>query len=71
VAYDYIQKALPLLEVTDAATAANAKNLANSYRAVFPTAEECFFAELKEGSTYTIDCGAARGLSTRVRYRAQ
>uniref|UniRef100_UPI0040568E34 tetratricopeptide repeat protein n=1 Tax=Alistipes sp. TaxID=1872444 RepID=UPI0040568E34 len=71
VAYDLVQKALPLLEVTDAAVAANAKTLANSYRSVFPTAEECFFAELKEGATYTINCGLAKGMSTRVRYRAQ
>ena len=71
VAYDILQKAIPLLEVTDAAVAANAKTLANSYRAVFPTAEECFFAELKEDSTYTINCGFAKGLTTRVRYRAQ
>jgi len=71
VAYDILQKAIPLLEVTDAAVATNAKNLANSYRSVFPTAEECFFAELKEGATYTINCGLAKGLSTKVRYRAQ
>lgn len=71
VAYDYIQKALPLLEVTDVAVAANAKKLADSYRSVFPTAEECFFAELKEGTTYTINCGLAKGLTTQVRFRAQ
>ena len=71
VAYDLVQKALPLLETTDAAVAANAKSLANSYRSVFPTAEECFFAELKEGATYTVNCGLAKGMSTRVRYRAQ
>ena len=71
LAYDLVQKALPLLEATDAAVAANAKNLANSYRSVFPTAEECFFAELKEGATYTIGCGLAKGLTTKVRYRAQ
>ncbi len=71
LAYDLVQKALPLLEVTDAAVAANAKSLANSYRSVFPTAEECFFAELKEGATYTIGCGLAKGLTTKVRYRAQ
>lgn len=69
VAFDYIQKALPLLEVTDASIAAKAKSLAGSYRASFPTAEECFFAELKEGSGFTIPCGLARGISTRVRYR--
>ena len=71
LAYDLLQKAIPLLEVTDAAVATNAKNLAASYRAVFPTAEECFFAELKEDAPYTITCGLGKGLSTRVRYRAQ
>ena len=67
----FANNAIPLLEVTDAAVATNAKNLANSYRSVFPTAEECFFAELKEGATYTINCGLAKGLTTKVRYRAQ
>ncbi len=71
IAYDLLQKAIPLLEVTDAAVAANAKNLANSYRSVFPTAEECFFAELNNGVNYTINCGLAKGLTTKVRYRAQ
>ena len=71
VGYDYIQKAIPLLEVTDASLAEKAKQLARSYRSVFPTAEECFFAELKEGAAYTVPCGLARGMSTRVRYRAQ
>jgi tetratricopeptide (TPR) repeat protein len=71
LAYDLVQKSIPLLEVTDASVATNAKNLAKSYRSVFPTAEECFFAELKEGASYTIGCGLAKGLSTRVRYRAQ
>ncbi len=70
-AYDLVQKSLPLLEQTDAAVATNAKSLAASYRSVFPTAEECFFAELKEGADYTIDCGLAKGKSTKVRYRAQ
>ena len=69
VAYDFLQKALPLLEVTDAAVAAQAKNLATSYRSVFPTAEECFFAELNNGAGYTVGCGLAKGISTRVRYR--
>ncbi|MBR2325910.1 MAG: enzyme of heme biosynthesis [Alistipes sp.] len=70
-AYDLVQQAIPLLEVTDAAVAANAKNLANSYRSVFPTTEECFFAELKEGDPYVLTCGSAKGKTTKVRYRAQ
>ena len=71
VAYDLVQKAIPMMEVAGISQAEAAKNLANSYRSVFPTAEECFFAELKEGATYTLGCGLAKGLSTRVRYRAQ
>ena len=69
VAYDLIYKALPLLEVTDQSVAAKARQLATAYRGSFPSAEECFFAELKEGSTYTVNCGLVRGISTRVRYR--
>ena len=69
VAYDYITKAIPLLEVTDASLAAQAKSLAGSYRAAFPSAEECFFAELNNGAGYTVGCGLAKGISTRVRYR--
>lgn len=69
VAYDLLAKAIPLLQVTDASLAVEAKKIAGSYRASFPTAEECFFAELKEGSGYTVNCGLARGMSTRVRYR--
>ena len=71
VAYDFLQKALPLLEMTDASVASQARNLADSYRSVFPTAEVCFFAELNEGATYRINCGLAKGLTTKVRYRAQ
>ena len=71
VAYDFVQKSIPLLEVTDASLAEKAKQLAKSYRSAFPTAEECFFAELKEGATYTVDCGLVKGMTTKVRYRAQ
>ncbi len=71
VAYDYVQKAIPLMEAAGISQAESAKSLANSYRSVFPTAEECFFAELKEGANYTITCGLAKGLATRVRYRVQ
>ena len=71
IAYDYVQKAIPLMEAAGIPQVEAAKSLANSYRSVFPTAEECFFAELKDGSTYTIGCGLAKGLTTKVRYRAQ
>lgn len=71
VAYDLIQKALPLLEANDQDRVEAAQQLASAYRAAFPTAEECFFNELQEGSTYSVNCGFASGVSTRVRFRAQ
>ena len=68
-AYDLIQKALPLLEAQDAERVEAANQLAAAYRAAFPTKEECFFNELAEGSTYTVNCGFAQGVATRVRSR--
>ena len=69
VAYDLIQKALPLLEAQDAARVDAANQLAAAYRGAFPTKEECFFNELADGSTYTVNCGFAQGVATRVRPR--
>ena len=71
VAYDMLQKAIPLLEAQNEnpELAANAKTLAASYRRAFPSAEECFFNELKEGATYTVNCGFAAGMTTKVRCR--
>lgn len=43
--------------------------IANSYKANFPTQEACFFAEMPEGSTYTVTCGFAAGIVTTVRFR--
>ncbi len=71
VAYDMLQKAIPLLEGDYPEFAANAKSLAATYRSAFPTTEECFFNELSEGSTYTVNCGFVSGVPTKVRYRAQ
>lgn len=71
VAYDLIQKALPLLEAQDPDRVEAAQQLATAYRTAFPTKEECFFNELAEGSTYTVNCGFAQGVSTRVRPRVQ
>ena len=68
-AYDLVSKAIPLLEQTDAKVAAQARSLAGSYRSAFPSGEECFFAELANGASYTIGCGLAKGKTTRVRYR--
>ena len=68
-AYDVMNRAIPLLEKTDASLAANARKLAGSYRSAFPSGEECFFAELNNGAGYVIGCGLAKGKSTTVRYR--
>ena len=71
VAYDLIQKALPLLEVSDPERVEAAKQLAAAYRAAFPTSEECFFNEVADGSLFTVNCGFAQGVSTTVRSRAK
>ena len=71
VAYDLIQKALPLLEVSDPERVDAAKQLAVAYRAAFPTSEECFFNEVADGSLFTVNCGFAQGVSTTVRSRAK
>lgn len=68
LAYDLMQEAIPdLSEYPD--SQASAKELAQRYRAAFPSKEDCFFHELKEGSVYSIKCGAAAGRTTTVRYR--
>ena len=69
VAYDMLQKAIPMLETQQPDLVENAKTLAASYRRAFPSTEECFFNELKEGSSYTVNCGYASGMTTRVRCR--
>lgn len=73
VAYDLLQKAIPLLEASPetAVHVDTAKKLAGAYRAAFPTKEECFFNELNDGSTYVVNCGYARGIATAVRPRVQ
>jgi hypothetical protein len=60
-------EALPDGEGVD--TAANARKLAATYRTVFPTLEECFFRELREGGSYVVNCGFVRGVTTEVRPR--
>ena len=70
VAYDVMNKAVQNLD-SDPDTKAAAQEAMGRYRRSFPTQEECFFNELKEGSGYTVNCGVARGKSTTVRYRPQ
>ncbi len=70
VAYDMMQKAAQLLG-DDPKLAENAKDMAVRYRAAFPTKEECFFNEVKEGESFVVSCGYASGVPTIVRYRAE
>ena len=68
VAYDTMAKALELLPA-DSEYAAPARASLSQFRNRFPTSEECFFNEAKEGSRYTVSCGTAAGQSTTVRFR--
>lgn len=68
VAYDTMAQAVSRLE-NEPKYFETARKALNSYRAHFPTSEECFFNELKEGARYTVTCGLANGISTTVRPR--
>ena len=68
VAYDVMSQAANLL-ADDATYGPAARTMASNYRAHFPSAEELFFNELREGSRYTVTCGPASGISTTVRAR--
>ena len=68
VAYDTMARAVELLQ-NDADYLPRAKQQLASYRSYFPTNEELFFNEVKEGSRYTISCGLASGIATTVRAR--
>ena len=70
VAYDTMLKAVQNLD-SEPDKKADAEQSLSRFRRSFPTQEECFFNELKEGSSYTVNCGVARGKSTVVRYRPQ
>lgn len=67
-AYDTMSQAASLLE-NDPEYLPTAQSALRTYRTHFPTSEECFFNELKEGQRYTVSCGTAAGVSTTVRYR--
>ena len=71
-AYDTMSQAVELLQ-NDAEAADSylptAKQLLSGYRGRFPSGEELFFNEVSEGSSYTVKCGLAAGVTTRVRAR--
>lgn len=67
-AYDTMARAIELLP-SDSEYVAPAKSSLSVFRNHFPTSEECFFNEAKEGSRYTVSCGTAAGVATTVRFR--
>lgn len=67
-AYDTMAKAVELLQ-DDPDYLQTAKTSLAAFRSRFPTSEECFFNELKEGARYTVNCGTAAGIQTTVRAR--
>ena len=71
VAYDTMAKAVELLQNSEDGESylPTAKTALSGYRNRFPTSEECFFNEVKEGGRYTVTCGLASGNATTVRAR--
>lgn len=69
VAYDTIVSALSNFSSSEQSYVAPAESMRSSFAAHFPTAEEAFFQELTEGSTYKVNCGLVHGVNTRVRTR--
>ncbi len=69
VAYDVMESAVRNFTPAES----DYKNIAQqslvAYRNNFPSQEECFFKELKEGDSYMLECGMANGISTSVRIR--
>ncbi len=68
VAYDTMTKAVALLE-NDPEYIDAAKKSQASFRASFPSQEDCHMLDLKPGDSYRVDCGLAAGTMTTVRYR--
>lgn len=67
-AYDTMAKAVNYLtEEDELSYGQNARASLAAFRSRFPTSEECFFNELKEGDRYTVNCGVASGVVTTVR----
>ncbi len=65
-AYDAMARAVELLP-QESEYYQPARISMTAYRNRFPSSEECFFNELKEGAHYTITCGTASGIVTTVR----
>ncbi len=68
-AYDLMAIAIANFTADEAEYKSIAQQILNSYPAYYPSAEECFFREVKEGEPFTINCGIATGAKTTVRIR--
>ncbi|MFI3259886.1 MAG: enzyme of heme biosynthesis [Rikenellaceae bacterium] len=68
-AYDVMAEAIANFSADEQKYKAPATALLAQFQAFFPTKEECFFNEIEIGSSVTVECGAAKGLSTKVRTR--
>ncbi len=72
VAYDTMAQAIELMQNNEEdakAYLSTAKQQLSVYRSHFPTNEELFFNEVKEGTRYTVGCGLASGIPTVARAR--
>ncbi len=69
LAYDTMATAIANFSSDEAEYKSVAQSSLNSYPAYFPSQEECFFNEVKNGDSYTIKCGIGSGLTTSVRVR--
>ena len=66
-AYDTMSRAVSLLD-EDSDMLPAAKSSLSAFRSYFPTIEEGFFNEVKEGERYTVNCGLAAGVATTARF---
>ncbi len=66
-AYDTMARSVSLLG-EDSDMLPSAKSSLHAFRSYFPTVEEGFFNEVKEGARYTINCGLASGVATTARF---
>ncbi len=68
-AYDAMQNALANFSADESQYVEPAKQMLAVYASNFPSAEECFFNEVTEGTTHAIKCGIASGVRSTVRIR--
>ncbi len=68
-AYDTMSMALANFSSEEGEYKSIAQQSLNAYPSYFPSQEDCFFNEMKNGDSYRVACGAASGVNTTVRVR--